>query len=90
MTKSLVEMGKLGLSSLKELINKPMEQVVSVVKDGQGWKVVVEALERRAVPNSQDLLGRYELKFTAGGQLLNYRQVMLRHRIDLLNEEKSG
>jgi len=87
MTKNLVEIGKLGLSVLKGLINKPVEQVVSVAKDGQGWKVVVETLERRAVPNSQDLLGRYELKFTAGGRLKNYRQIMLRHRIDLISEE---
>lgn len=84
--KSVVEIGKLGISTLKELINKPVEQVVSVSKDGQGWKAVVEALERKSVPNSQDLLGRYELKFTPGGELLDYRQVMLRRRLDLIRE----
>jgi len=90
MTKNVVDIGKLSMSALKELINKPVEQVVSIAKDGQGWKTVVEALERRAVPNSQDLLGRYEMKFTGGGQLLNYRQIILRHRTDLVKEEKNG
>jgi len=85
--KSVVEIGKLGISTLKELINKPVEQVVSVTKDGQGWKAVVEALERKAVPNSQDLLGRYELKFALSGELLDYRQVMLRRRLDLIRGE---
>lgn len=90
MTKGIIEIGKLGLSVARDLINKPVEQVVSVAKDTQGWKVVIEALERKAVPNSQDLLGRYELKLSLGGELLNYKQIMLRHRTDLIREEKSG
>ncbi len=88
MIKGPEELGKLGFSALKGLITKPVEQVISVDKEGAGWRVVMEVLERRAVPNSQDLLSRYEMKFTAGGKLLSYRQIMLRHRIDLIKEEK--
>ncbi|MBI3412507.1 MAG: gas vesicle protein [Candidatus Aenigmarchaeota archaeon] len=84
--KSPVEIGKLGLSALKDLVNKPVEQIVSVVKDDQGWKAVIETLERKAVPDTQDLLGRYELEFSPGGKLLNYRQIMVRRRSDLIDE----
>ena len=43
---------------IEELLDKHAESVISATKEEREGKV----LERRAVPNSQDLLGRYEIQ----------------------------
>jgi hypothetical protein len=65
------------------IFNKKIESVVSVSKEEKGWIVEVEILERKAVPDTQDILGRFEMKFDAQGELLSYRRIGLRHRSDM-------
>jgi hypothetical protein len=43
----------------------------------------VEVLERKSVPDTQDILGRYEMKFDPDGELLGYKRIMLRRRADM-------
>lgn len=86
-TKDIREIGKKSLEITKELLNKEPEGVISTKREGKDWKVMVEVLERRAVPDTQDILGRYELKLDADGEILDYKQIMLRKRADLATEE---
>jgi len=77
-----------AFSTVKNLIGKKPETLLSVEKAEQGWKARVEALERRAVPDTQDILARYELLFNENVELLGWKQVMVRKRSDrLLREE---
>lgn len=71
-----------AFSTVKNLIGKEPETVISIEKTDQGWKARVEALERKSVPDTQDILGRYELLFNENGELLGWNQVMLRKRSD--------
>ncbi len=87
-TKEIKDIGKKSLDITKELLNKDPESVISIRKEGKEWEVIVEVLERRAVPDTQDILGRYELKFDATGEILDYKQVMLRRRADLVTEDE--
>jgi len=87
-TKEIMNMGKQSLSILKETLNKKPESVISVSKEGEEWKVLAEVLEHRAVPNTQDILGRYELRLDGKGELLGYKQVMTKRRADLIAEEE--
>lgn len=89
-TKEIRDIGKKSLDITKELLNKEPEGIIRVRKEGKEWEVIVEVLERRAVPDTQDILGRYELKFDAAGEILDYKQVMLRRRADLVTEEGEG
>lgn len=73
-----------AFSTVKNLIGKEPETVISIEKTDQGWKARVEALERKSVPDTQDILGRYELLFNENGELLGWNQVMLRKRSDRL------
>ena len=73
-----------AFSTVKNLIGKEPETVLSIEKTDQGWKVRVEALERKSVPDTQDILGRYELLFNENGELLGWNQVMVRKRSDRL------
>ena len=87
-TTDISKISKESLSTLGTLLNKKPESVISINKEGEEWKVIAEVLERRAVPDTQDILGRYELKLDGAGELLSYKQVMTKRRADLVVEEE--
>ena len=87
-TKEISDIGKQSLSTLGSLLNKKPESVISVNKEGKEWKVLAEVLERRAVPDTQDIIGRYELRLDEKGELVGYKQVMTKRRADLIVEEE--
>lgn len=82
------ELGGKAASILQNLIQKQAESVLAINQEGKEWKVLVEALEKKVVPDTYDLMGRYELRFNETGKLLGYKQVMLRRRSDRLEEDK--
>jgi hypothetical protein len=65
------------------LLKKDLDSVVSLNKESEGWLAEVEVLERKSVPDTQDILGRYEMKFDETGELLGYKRIMLRRRSDM-------
>ena len=81
-TETIMGLGEKALGIMEELLDKKAESVISVTKEENEWKVLVEVLERRAVPDSQDLLGRYELRLDENKELLGYERIVLRRRTD--------
>jgi hypothetical protein len=79
---SIEKLTDLALAVAKKYICKEPETVVGVEEVEGEWKVTVEALERKAVPNTQDLLGRYEIRFSKNGELIGWKQKMVRKRAD--------
>jgi hypothetical protein len=75
-------------STVKNLIGKEPETLLCLERTEQGWKAIVEALERKAVPDTQDILARYELQFNEKVELLGWKQVMVRKRSDRLMQEE--
>jgi len=55
---------------------------VSKVKD-DGWQVTVELIERKAIPDTQDLLGLYEVRLDEDGHLISFDRKKVRHRMDI-------
>lgn len=86
--KDIREISKRSLPLVESILNKKPESIISVTKEGKEWRVLAEVLERKAVPDTQDILGRYELKLDENANLLGYKQVMLRRRADLVTEEE--
>lgn len=71
------------LEKVKQIFpNRTPENVIEVEKENTGWKVLVEVLERKAVPDSQDLIGIYEVILGARGEILGYKRTKVRHRTD--------
>jgi hypothetical protein len=74
------------IESAMDLVNhtilRKAETVVSVEESKDGWHVVVEALERKCIPDSQDLLSRYQLNFSVKGKILGWKQILVRKRLD--------
>jgi hypothetical protein len=65
------------------MLKKKVESVVSLNKDAEGWVAEIEILERKSVPDTQDIIGRYEMRFDLDGELLGYKRIMLRRRSDM-------
>jgi hypothetical protein len=54
---------------MQELLGKPVEGVTGLAKDGDEWTVTLEVLELERIPNTTDVLGSYEVKLDAEGEL---------------------
>lgn len=65
-----------------DLIGRPLDGVVEVGKTEDGWRAVVEVVERRAVPDTQDILGRYELTLDDAETVTGYRRIGRSRRAD--------
>jgi hypothetical protein len=66
----------------EELIKKKVEGVTGITKEEDEWRALVEVLERKAVPDTQDMLGVYEFSLDDKGDFIGYRRVELRRRSD--------
>ena len=64
-----------------EIIGRELDAVIEVDSNDDGWLAVVEVVERPAVPDSQDILGRYEIDL-ADGSVTGYRRVDRYRRSD--------
>ncbi len=84
---NLKEIGEKAFSLTESLLNKKAEGITCVTKEGEEWRVLAEVLERKAVPDTQDLLSTYELKLTGDLELAGYRRIGMRRRADMIAEE---
>lgn len=64
-----------------EVIGRELDAVIEVDGRDDGWLAVVEIVERPAVPDSQDILGRYEIDI-ADGEVTGYRRLDRYRRSD--------
>ena len=64
-----------------EIIGRELDAVIEVDGRDDGWRAVVEVVERPAVPDTQDILGRYEIDL-ADGAVTGYRRVDRYRRSD--------
>ena len=79
---SIYEVTDLALEITKKYISKVPETIVDVKEIKDEWVVTVEVLERKAVPDTQDLLGRYDIRINKNGQLIGWTQKIIRRRSD--------
>ncbi|MFA9424880.1 gas vesicle protein GvpO, halophile-type [Natronorubrum sp. A-ect3] len=62
-------------STAGELIGREFDAVSEIVPTDDGWRAVVEVVERRAVPDTQDIIGRYEIELDDGATVHGYRRL---------------
>ena len=89
-------------AAMGQLIQKAREQLgdmtglelgstLSARKDGDGWHVQLEAVEKKSVPDSQDILAMYDLTMDDSANVLNFNRVGTRRRGDtMILSEESG
>ncbi len=74
-------------TQLSELTGLEAATVSSLNKTEEGWSVEVEMVELKHVPDSQDVLGTYEVNLDQEGNLLGYQRTR-RYRRDKVTEEE--
>lgn len=82
----MLDARKEAVEAAEQLLDHPVENIIKVESDDGDWHVVIEVLEREAVPDTQDILGRYEFSVSAAGELSSY-ELNERYRRDELKEE---
>ena len=82
-TGELVRKAREDFASLNKL---PVNAVVGLAQRAEGWVVSLEAVERKAIPDTMDVLGLYEVRLDDCGTLLGFERKGLRKR----NETQAG
>jgi hypothetical protein len=71
-----------AVEQVQELIGRPVESVTGMEKNGSEWNVTLEVLELERVPNTTDVLGRYEVTLDKNGELTSARRTRRYHRAE--------
>jgi hypothetical protein len=64
----------------------PVSGVTGLNKTDDGWVVFLEAVERKAIPDTMDVLGLYEIRLDSDGNLIRFERKKLRKRGDTKEE----
>lgn len=81
-TLSLVPVVQAVTQQFRELTGLADCTVVAMAAEDGGWQVAVEAVERPAIPASQDLIGQYTVRADAHGSIQSFARSGLRRRGD--------
>lgn len=74
--RSAAAIAELAADYVAEMTGREPETITSLERtDDGGWKVGVEVVETRRIPDSTDILAVYEAELDADGELLSYRRV---------------
>ncbi len=58
-----------------QLIGREFDAVSEIAPTDEGWRAVAEVVERRSVPDTQDVIGRYEIELDSDGTVHGYRRL---------------
>jgi hypothetical protein len=78
----LKEVIKRAKEASQDVLNLNLSSVTGATKTDEGWRVTVELVERKAIPDTQDLLGVYEVLLNSEGSLTSYERIRMRRRMD--------
>jgi hypothetical protein len=67
---------------LAEATGLKLSTTVGAAKDDKGWRISVEMIEKKSIPDGMDILGTYEAWLNDQGELLEFSRKNLRKRID--------
>jgi hypothetical protein len=71
-----------AVDQLQRMIARPVEAVTGVEKNGSEWTVTVEVVELERVPNTTDVLGKYEVTVDRRGELTGTQRTRRYHRAE--------
>lgn len=61
-------------AELGELLGREPEGIVALERTDDGWRVGVEVLEIKRIPDTADVLAEYEVEVDGDGGLVGYRR----------------
>lgn len=83
MTMKLKEVIAVAKDQLQWARGMEVSSVIGVSKTTEGWQATIELIERKAIPDTQDILGVYEVLLDSDGDMVSYERKRVRKRMDL-------
>lgn len=71
---SPVAAARQAMSELAELLGREPEGMISVERVDDGWRIGVEVVEVRRIPDTADVLAEYDVDADGEGHLMGYRR----------------
>jgi len=84
---SLMEDLNTATSLIESITRKKSEGVVSMSREEGILKLLVEVLERKSIPDSQDILSIYEMKLNSNMDIIDYSKIGMRRRCDMFTQD---
>jgi hypothetical protein len=72
---SAMQVARRAAQQLSELTGRTPECVVGIERADDGWRVELEVVESRRIPDSTDILATYEVQTDEDGDLMGYHRV---------------
>lgn len=66
----------------EDIVGYPLSGITSIDREDDTWTVAVEVVERESVPDTQDILGRYELTLDQDRTITGYHRTHRYRRAD--------
>lgn len=67
----------------EDVVGYPLSGILAIDREDDGWRVAVEVIERSSVPDTQDILGRYEITLDEDRTVTGYRRTHRYRRDDM-------
>jgi len=87
MALSMAEVIKKARSELRDLSGLEIASTVGAEKEGDGWLVTLEVVEKHSIPDGMDILAIYDTRLDVEGNMLEFKRVRMRKRIDCEESE---
>ena len=69
-------------TQLGEFTGLPLGSTVSARKGERGWRLQVEVVEKKSIPDGQDILATYELTVDEDANVLDFTRIAMRKRVE--------
>jgi hypothetical protein len=84
MAMGMMELVRNAREKLAALTGLPISSTLSIRKDECCWYLQVEVVEKRSLPDSQDILAIYDMTMDEEGNILDFSRVGMRRRGDVV------
>jgi len=81
-TASIIQIRNQVIELSTDVIGRGLDGIIEVTRNDEHWRAVVEIIERRSVPDTQDILGQYEIELDESGEVIGYRRLEKYRRSD--------
>jgi len=88
MALSMSEVIQKARSELNNLTGLEISSTVGAEKEGDDWLIVMEVIEKHSIPDSMDILAKYEARLDSDGSMLDFKRTGMRKRIDTEDAEE--
>ena len=83
MALSIGEVIEKARADLNKLTGLEISSTVRAARDAEGWLVSMEVIEKHSIPDGMDVLATYETKLDSDGNMLEFKRIKMRKRIDM-------